>query len=107
MYEKSVHKIPYCVKELMPIADEVKIRCFDVVFVEMLGGASSVEMLNQYHVDGMSVRDISEIHQIAPMTIQDRLERSREKLRKCGLWPADWEDRTKKRTPEPALSITR
>jgi hypothetical protein len=79
------------VSYLLPITDEIKLQCFNVVFAEMLGGEKPIEILNQYYGDGMTLDEIARIQGLKfPQQVARIINTSRVRLAKCGLWPKDW-----------------
>lgn len=86
----------------MPISDHLKLASFDVIFLEMMGGIKPIEIMNQYHVDSMSIRDIAKVQGMERWDVERTIKRSREKLCRCGLWPSEWNDRIRKVELVPA-----
>ena len=80
----------------MPIPDETKLRCFDVVFAEMIGGTEAVTILTRYHDEGQSLRDIGSVNGLHATQVLRILRTARQKLKRCGLWPVQWNERGRK-----------
>ena len=90
---------------LVPIPDEAKLAQFDAVFYEMIGGIEVARMLYRYHVDGLSYPELSKDFGIPMRTIQDRCKAAREKIRRCGVWPTQWIEKTR-RVPEKSALVS-
>jgi hypothetical protein len=78
----------------MAISDEVKLRCFNAVFARAVGGDDVVEMLCQFHVEGLTYEKIAEIHGTGSvMRVFRKIRSARKSIREMGLWPAEWTER--------------
>lgn len=72
------------------VNDLDKIKYFDVVLAEALGGADVVKMLTDLG-DGYTVREVADRQGEPRSTVHRKVIRARMALRRLGLMPMAWE----------------
>ena len=78
------------------ITDLQKVKCFDVVLFELIGGKDNLELAIRHYEDGMSFQEIGSIVGMERMAVCRKVSAVRKNLERCGLWPRQWEARDRK-----------
>lgn len=61
-----------------------------------IGGLRMIELLYRHHVEGVSLRRLADMEQLAVGTLRGRLTKAKNVLDRIDLWPEAWGDSTLK-----------